>query len=275
MGGAISQTRSERASKHSYDSPLPGVNTTKSGEERNEQQDLTDFVPPTPHYSPLSRGHTPRSDEGRPNINKLMAICTNLSNRVLALEQSKTAQDLVINNMQKKVKRLEKALRERTPGMKLFKIGTSRRKGLDKENVSKQGRKSDKTKPMFEDSDFAELDMENVEGDAETYGRNTAEHGDTINIDNINVSGAGPSTSTTEDIFEDEMTTIVDTLVSIWSARPRITLVVIHNVEEEPRRATPVPTVQIQDKCKGKMVEPKPTPKNPRKAKIQMDEELA
>ncbi|GJT61313.1 hypothetical protein Tco_1004846 [Tanacetum coccineum] len=142
---------------------LPGVNTPKSDEERNEQQDLTDFVPPTPHDSPLSGGHTLGSDEGRPNINELMVICINLSNRVLALEQSKTAQDLVL---QKKVKRLEKALRARTPGMKLFKIGTSRRKGLDKENVSKHGRKSNKTKPMFKDSDFDVLDdaMENVEG---------------------------------------------------------------------------------------------------------------
>ncbi|GKE70994.1 hypothetical protein Tco_1529066 [Tanacetum coccineum] len=60
IGGVIAQTRSKRASKHSYDSPLP-------------------------------RGNTPGSDEGRPNINELMTICTNLSNRVLALEQSKTA----------------------------------------------------------------------------------------------------------------------------------------------------------------------------------------
>ncbi|GJV30839.1 putative ribonuclease H-like domain-containing protein [Tanacetum coccineum] len=221
-----------------------GVNKPRSDKERNKQQDLTNFIPPTPHDSPLSGGHTPGSNEGRPNINELMAICTNLSNRVLALEQSKTAQDLVINKLQKKVKRLEKALRARTLGMKLFKIGTSRRKGLDKENVSKQGRKSDKTKPMFKDSDFDVLDdaMENVEGG---------------------------------DIFEDEMTTIADTLVAIRSARPRTTSVVIRNVEEEPRRATPVPTVQSQDKGKGKMVEPEPTPKNPRKAQIHIDEELA
>ncbi|GJX26192.1 hypothetical protein Tco_0232488, partial [Tanacetum coccineum] len=57
---------------------------------------------------------------------------------VLALEHSKTAQDLVIKKLQKKVKRLEKTQRARTPRMKLFKIGTSRRKSLDKENVSKQ-----------------------------------------------------------------------------------------------------------------------------------------
>ncbi|GJZ43891.1 hypothetical protein Tco_0591146 [Tanacetum coccineum] len=233
-----------------------GVNTPRSDEERNEQQDLTDFVPPTPHDLPLSGVHTPRSNEGRPNINELMAICTSLSNRVLALEQSKTAQDLVINNLQKKVKRLEKVLRARNPGMKLFKIGTFRRKGLDKENVSKQGMKSDMTKPMFKDSNFDMLDdaMENVKGGSTAKQITTAR--DTLNIASINDSTAGPSngsdvslsTSTTRNIFEDEMTTIADTLVAIRSARPRTTSVVIRNVEEEPRRATPVPTVQSQDK---------------------------
>ncbi|GJW82771.1 hypothetical protein Tco_0155916 [Tanacetum coccineum] len=191
------------------------------------------------------------------------------------LGQSKIAQDLVINKLQKKVKRLEKALRARTPGIKLFKIGTSKRKGLDKENVSKQGRKSDKTKPMFKDSDFDVLDdaMENVEGGSTAEQITTA--GDAFNTASINVSAVGPSRSTTGDIFKDEMTTIADTLVAIRSARPRTTSVVIRNVEEETRRATPVPTVQSQDKGKGKMVEPEPTPKNPRKAQIQMDEERA
>ncbi|GKB50667.1 hypothetical protein Tco_0901420, partial [Tanacetum coccineum] len=90
-----------------------------------------------------------------------------------------------------------------------------------------------------------------------------------------NVSAACPSTSTAGDIFEDEMTTIANTLVAIRSARPWTTSVMIRNVEEEPKRATPVPTVQSQDKGKGKMVEPEPTLKNPRKAHIQMDKELA
>ncbi|GJY42589.1 hypothetical protein Tco_0430802 [Tanacetum coccineum] len=140
--------------------------------------------------------------------------------------------------------------------MKLFKIGTSRRKGLDKENVSKQGRKSDKTKSMFKDSDFDVLDdtMENVEGGSTAEQITTAR--DTLNTASINVSTAGPSngsavgpsTSTTRDIFEDEMTTIVDTLVAIRSARPRTTSIVIRNVKEEPKRATLIPTVQSQDK---------------------------
>ncbi|GJW16405.1 hypothetical protein Tco_0020538 [Tanacetum coccineum] len=122
--GNISKTQSTAMSNDPLSQEISsGGNTPRSDEERIEQDDLTDFVPPTPYDSPLSGGHTPGSDEGRPNINELMAICTNLSNRVLALEQSKTAQDLVIRKLKKKVKKLEKKLRARTPGMKLFKIG--------------------------------------------------------------------------------------------------------------------------------------------------------
>ncbi|GJZ35544.1 ribonuclease H-like domain-containing protein [Tanacetum coccineum] len=178
--GNISKTQSTTMSYDLLSQEIgSGGNTPGSDEERIKQDDLTDFVPPTPYDLPLSGGHTPGSDKGRPNINELMAICTNLSNRVLALEQSKTTQDLVIRKLKKKVRKFKKKLRARTPGMKLFKIGISKRKSLDEEYVSKQGRKSDKTKPMFDDSDFAELDvdnaMENVEGDAETQGRNTSE----------------------------------------------------------------------------------------------------
>ncbi|GKD65740.1 hypothetical protein Tco_1307848, partial [Tanacetum coccineum] len=126
---------------------------------------------------------------------------------------------------------------------------------------------------MFDDSDFAKLDvdnaMENVEGDAETQGRNTTKQtttGDTINTASIDVSAAGPSnvntadpsTSTAGDIFKDEMMTIADTLVAIRSTRPRTTLVIIHDVEEEPRRSTSAPTAQPSSKDKGKalMVQP-------------------
>ncbi|GJT46999.1 putative ribonuclease H-like domain-containing protein [Tanacetum coccineum] len=200
-------TRFKTASKKSHDPPLSEGNTSRSGEDSMEHLvDLTAFVPPTPHDSPLSGGHIPGSDEGRPNFNELINLCTQLSNRVHALENAKTAQGLVIQKLKKRVKRLEKALRARTPGMKLFKICTSRRKGLDKENVSKQERKSNKTKLMFNDCDFDVLDdaMENVEG--------------VSIVGTLNVSAAGPSTRTAGDIFEDEMTTIVDTLVSIRSA---------------------------------------------------------
>ncbi|GJX65477.1 putative ribonuclease H-like domain-containing protein, partial [Tanacetum coccineum] len=138
LGGVNAQTRFKTASKKSHNPPLSEGNTSGSGEDSMEHPvDLMDFVPPTPYDLPLSGGHTPGSDKGRPNFNELINLCTQLSNRVLVLENSKTAQDLVNQKLKRRVKRLEKALRTRTPGMKLFKIGTSRRKGLDKENVSK------------------------------------------------------------------------------------------------------------------------------------------
>nr|GEX23298.1 putative ribonuclease H-like domain-containing protein [Tanacetum cinerariifolium] len=138
---------------------------------------------------------------------------TDAQTRVLALKKFKTAQDLVIKRLRKKVKRLEKKQRERTPRMKLLKIGTFKKKNLDKEN-----------------------DVNVVEP--------VSTAGNVVNAASVifDVSAAGPSTSTARDIFEDEMTTIVDILMAIRSIRPRITSVVIHNVKEEPRRATPLPT---------------------------------
>nr|GEX24394.1 hypothetical protein [Tanacetum cinerariifolium] len=69
LGGIDAQTRFESASKKSCDPSLSEVNTSRSGEDKMKHpNDLMDFVPPTPHDSPLSGGHTPRSDEDRPNL---------------------------------------------------------------------------------------------------------------------------------------------------------------------------------------------------------------
>ncbi|GKD21706.1 hypothetical protein Tco_1223409, partial [Tanacetum coccineum] len=102
---------------------------------------------------------------------------------------------------------------------------------------------------MFDDSDFAELDvdnaMENFEGDAETQGSNTTKqittNGDTVNTASIDVSAVGPSnvsttnpsTSTARDIFEDMMMTISDTLMAIRSTRPRTTSVVNRDIQRD------------------------------------------
>nr|GEX76975.1 hypothetical protein [Tanacetum cinerariifolium] len=56
---------------------------------------------------------------------------------VLYLKKSKTTQAKEITNLKKKVKRLERKRRSRTPGMNLFKIGTSRRRSLDEDDASK------------------------------------------------------------------------------------------------------------------------------------------
>ncbi|GKF36678.1 hypothetical protein Tco_0113436, partial [Tanacetum coccineum] len=80
----------------------------------------------------------------------------------LSREEAKTAQDKVITRLKLRVKRLEKKRKARTPqSMKrrLFKGRVeSSDDDLDEEDASKQERTDDKTKPMFEDSDFDELD---------------------------------------------------------------------------------------------------------------------
>ncbi|GJZ73728.1 putative ribonuclease H-like domain-containing protein [Tanacetum coccineum] len=205
---------------------------------------------------------------------------------VLALETSKSAQDLVINKLKNKVKRLEKKQRERTLGMKLFKIGTSRRKSLDKENVSKQGRNL-KTRSMFEEGDFDDdfddtndmvnEEIENVEGDTVNAGGvvNTATTG--VSADSASVTTASASVSTakprthpttTATAFEDEDLTIAQTLVKMRSEKAKEKEIAFRDMEESARPTRILPTINLKDKGKGITQEPKKPPKNPRKAQI-------
>nr|GEV61441.1 reverse transcriptase domain-containing protein [Tanacetum cinerariifolium] len=184
------------------------LETEQESGQYGNQDGLMDFVPPIPYDSPLLGGHTPGSNEGRPNINELMNLCTQLSNRVLALEQFKTAQDLVIKRETK----------------------------------------------VFDYTTTAEKDV------------NAAEPVSTAG-DAVNAASVIPDVN--------EMKTMADTLMAITRTRPRTTLVMIHDVKEEPRRATLPLTVQSQDKGKGKMVEPEPISKNPIKAQIQRDAKIA
>ncbi|GJW83967.1 hypothetical protein Tco_0157112 [Tanacetum coccineum] len=71
----------------------------------------------------VSGVNTAGSGEDRLKIMELMEIYTKLSDRVLALENVKTAQDLEITSLKKRVKKLEKKKKARTPQLKrrLFK----------------------------------------------------------------------------------------------------------------------------------------------------------
>ncbi|GJS73621.1 hypothetical protein Tco_0706462 [Tanacetum coccineum] len=95
MGDRPAQTRFESLSKQSNDPPLSRVNTLGSGEDRLK-------------------------------LKELMDLCTKLFDRVLALETTKTAQAKEIASLKKRVKKLERKRKSKTPGMKrLFKIGTT------------------------------------------------------------------------------------------------------------------------------------------------------
>nr|GEZ61024.1 hypothetical protein [Tanacetum cinerariifolium] len=69
-----------------------------------------------PYDSALSGGHTSDRAKGSLNLEALYALCTNLSNRILALETIKDAQAKEILTLKAKIKKLEKRWRQRTVG---------------------------------------------------------------------------------------------------------------------------------------------------------------
>ncbi|GKF30285.1 hypothetical protein Tco_0100083, partial [Tanacetum coccineum] len=191
---------------------------------------------------PLSRVNTPRSGEDKMKLNELMEIYTRLPERVLALENIKTTQNLEIINLKKRVKKLEKKKKARTPQLKrrLFKvkIESSAEKSLDdQEDASKHRRNG-----IDQDEEISW-----IQEDAETRGRyghdfevNTASTSITtasINITTaervttasapvttagVSVSTAEPSTPpTTTILIEDEDLTISQTLIKMKSEKSK------------------------------------------------------
>ncbi|GJW01236.1 hypothetical protein Tco_1556487 [Tanacetum coccineum] len=161
MGGAPVQTRSERVLAKLNEPPLPEGHTSRSREGNMEHTfELMDTIPPTPHDSPLTGGYTPGSDEGRLKLDELITLCTKLSKQVLDLEKEKDAQAMEILKLKKRVKKLERKrkLSISHPKRRIYRQDESFNDDLDEEDASKQGRTGDKTKPMFQDSDFDELD---------------------------------------------------------------------------------------------------------------------
>nr|GEW51631.1 hypothetical protein [Tanacetum cinerariifolium] len=145
--GSTSQTRSKRVPTPSYDSPFLGVHPPGSDEERFEQNELTGNVQQQSNDLPLSKGHTLGSGEDSIEVIKeFMETCTKLSKRVLTLEESKTAQDLVITRLKLSVNKLEKnKKRARTPQplkRRLFKVRVESfaKENLYEEDLSKLGR---------------------------------------------------------------------------------------------------------------------------------------
>ncbi|GJX60821.1 hypothetical protein Tco_0292211 [Tanacetum coccineum] len=249
IGGTPAQTRSERVLEQPIELPLLEGHTSGSREGSMEYIfELTDNVPPTPHDSPLTGGHTPGSDEGRLKLEDLMDICTNLSNRVLALEEAKTAQDRVITRLKLRVRRLEKKRKAITPQpikRRLFKgrVESSTDKSLDEEDASKQGRNTDKTKLMFKDSDFDVLDdaMENVE---ETVNAATTE---------VNTVSAPVTTVDFNKMKEHkakEKGVIIIDVEDSRAVRPARSITTLQ----------PLPTIDPKDKGKGVLVEEESDP---------------
>ncbi|GJR56494.1 hypothetical protein Tco_1407015 [Tanacetum coccineum] len=209
---------------------------------------------------------------------KLWRSSPNEENKVKKLVQPNFSQ----KNKYEKRKSSISHLRRR----KYRQVKTSSDDGLDEEDASKQGRRSDKIRPMFTDKDFEELDdhMENVK--EETVDAATTR----VSTAGVTISTAEPRTppsSTT--VFDDEDVTMAmaQTLIKMKEQKAKEKGVAITDVEDSSRTVKPVrsittlqplPTIDPKDKGKGVLVEEEPVKIKRRDQgylQIQADAELA
>ncbi|GJV09086.1 ribonuclease H-like domain-containing protein [Tanacetum coccineum] len=211
----------------------------------------------------LGIGNTPGSNEGRMElIQELMETCTLLTKRVLALEEAKTTQDRGITRLKLRVKRLEKKRKARTP------------QPMKRRLLKAKGR-NDKTKSMFQDSDFDVLDddMEDVEGETvhtATTGVSTVSA--PVTTAGVAISTAEPRTppTTAATAFIDEDLTLLR-LDKVKEEKDKVKELLIIDIGDYLDTIISITTLQplltIDPKDKGKGVLVKEEPEKPKKVK--------
>ncbi|GJU15221.1 hypothetical protein Tco_1143187 [Tanacetum coccineum] len=211
---------------------------------------------------------------------ELMALCTTLQSKVLALETTKPTQANEITGLKRRVKKLEKRNKSRTHGLKiLYKVGLSRRvessdeEGLSGEDASIQGRIADIDANKY-------IYLVNVHTDEDMFGVNDLD-GDEVIVDNVDVvetaeetvnvvvtivsisstipvSAATTTTTTTTTVGDVEIT-LAQALAELKSAKPKADKVVIQEPEQGTTTTTPTTIIfvpkPLQDKGKGIMIE--------------------
>ncbi|GJZ70620.1 hypothetical protein Tco_0634471 [Tanacetum coccineum] len=107
-------------------------------------------------------GHTSDRAEGGMNLEELFVLCTNLSNRVLALESIKYAQAAKILTLKARIKKLKKRCKlnilHHRAWLKSVKRLSMKNMLGKKESVSKQGRKNAKPGPTLDAFDDLDAD---------------------------------------------------------------------------------------------------------------------
>ncbi|GJS75996.1 putative ribonuclease H-like domain-containing protein, partial [Tanacetum coccineum] len=227
----------------SYPTPTRAPSTSQPPTTPPSMQTTHDAEEPAtmPHDSSHPRVQSLGSDEGSLTLNELTVLCTTLSKKVEDLQsdlkQTKLHYGAAYTKLIMRVKKLEHKVKSSQPRRRARVVISDTEKDL--EDPSKQGRKIaeiDKKSLYFIDQKEPTELVEDL-GSGEKGKKE-------ISTDNVpvstasaipEVSTAGPSSSTA-DVFEDEMMTIAESLVAIRRTRTRTTLVVIHDPEEEPRR---------------------------------------
>ncbi|GJY87999.1 hypothetical protein Tco_0502627 [Tanacetum coccineum] len=251
-----------------------------------------DQVQPS-HDSNLLGGPTSDRAKGGMALEELFVICTNLSNRVLALKASKDAQAAQILKLKTRIKKLKKKshpiiLHHRAWLMSVSRLSMKRQLGR-KESVSKQGRKNSKPEPTLDDSTFDDLNADhgmdymdteepvnkgrlskeieqlNMTHDTEVLEKEGRNEESVSAAGNTGVSTVVPEVSTvtpmtpptTTSVFKDEDIFLADALVML-SDKTKMKGVAIKEVKESDRPERSIltlkPLLSIDPKDKGKGV---------------------
>ncbi|GJW59740.1 hypothetical protein Tco_0109075 [Tanacetum coccineum] len=187
-----------------------------------------------PHDSPLSGDHTSDKAEGGLNLDKLHVLCTNLSNRILALETSKDTQAAEILKLKARIKKLEKKCKPSISHHKAWVRSVQRlymkKKLGKKESVSKQGRKNAKPRPTLDAFDDLDADLAHGMDYMETEKVGSGEKGGStvstarpdvstarpdVGTDRQEIGTVDPTTPPTTSIFDDEDITIAQSLIKM------------------------------------------------------------
>ncbi|GJU99537.1 hypothetical protein Tco_1328808 [Tanacetum coccineum] len=230
-----------------------------------------------------SRRKQRKDIKDRMQLHELMNLCTKLSDRVLALETTKTTQALEIASLKSKVKKLKKKASKRTHKFKRLYMGRSI-EDIDKDaKVSlvdeTHGRSDDTemfdTDALIRDQVFAEKEHDVIPKEVSTVKILTTV-GITIPV------GTAEIVSTAEIKTSDAPSTIVVSPPIITESTVTTAPLIIPEAkgitfrdagETTTRTPTSVSSSSIKDKGKAKMVEPE-VPLN-KKDQIRLDEELA
>ncbi|GJS69642.1 hypothetical protein Tco_0702483 [Tanacetum coccineum] len=207
------------------------------------------------HDSPLSGDHTSKKAEGGLNLEELFVLCTNLSNRVLALETSKDTQVVEILKLKDQIKKLKRkckpSILHHRAWLKSVKMLSMKKRLGRKEYVSKQGRKNAKLEPTLEafddldadDRDYMETEDVVKEGrqsnETEELNKGSGDKGG--NVDAARQEDGAMK----EEKAKEKGVSIKDIEYSSRPARSILTL-------------KPLPIIDPKDKGKSVLEEPKP-----------------
>ncbi|GJU50293.1 hypothetical protein Tco_1219848 [Tanacetum coccineum] len=260
---------------------------------------------PTPSNDPLLSG------EDRLKLTDLMDMCTKLSERVLDLEHTKTAQAQEITNLKLRAKKLEKKAGLRTHKFKrLYKVVVTRRveysddeslgaqedasnQGISIEYIDKDAEVSlvDETQGRSDDAKMFDTDA--LIGN-EVFGENDMIEKDQDVIPKEVSTGAPSTTVVSPPVITEVEITLAQTLAKLKSAKSKVVIQELVQItattspltipkakgitfrdagKSTTRTPTSVSSSSIKDKGKAKMDEPEVPLK--KKDQIALDEEMA